>query len=310
MPALIALLVFASVAVVAVVFLGLFFSEERRVTKALRTVSAWEVQQASEAEPLIRPFRSRVLRPSIDRVIGGVRALLPADASERVRRKLVLAGDDRRLTSEGFVALRIASVLAGLALGLGPLLLTHLRLTPLSAVLFIAIVAAGYAAPGVWLDHAIARRQEKVRRALPDMLDMLTISVQAGLGFDMALVRLIQNTRGPLAEEFGRMLAEVQAGGTRRDALRHLGERTEVPELDNFITAMVQADMFGVSVSAILQAQSRELRKKRRQVVEEKAQKAPVKMVFPIILCMLPATLLVVLGPAIIAIGRTFGVIH
>jgi tight adherence protein C len=103
------------------------------------------------------------------------------------------------------------------------------------------------------------------------------------------------------------MLNEVQAGASRRDALRHLAERTDVAELNNFISAMVQADVFGVSVTGILQAQSMELRKKRRQFVEEAAQKAPVKMVFPIILCMLPATMLVVLGPAVIAIGHTFG---
>jgi len=179
-----------------------------------------------------------------------------------------------------------------------------------TVLLVLASSVAGYLAPIVWLDALTKKRQNRIRRALPDMMDMLTISVQAGLGFDMALVKLVRNTTGPLAEEFGRMLSEVQAGMSRRDALRHLGERTDTPELDAFITAMVQADVFGVSVSGILQAQALELRKKRRQLIEERAQKAPVKMVFPIILCMLPATMLVVLGPAIISIGRTFGLVQ
>jgi tight adherence protein C len=161
----------------------------------------------------------------------------------------------------------------------------------------------------VWIDELKRRRQNKIRLALPDMLDMLTISVQAGLGFDMALTKLVRNTAGPLAEEFARMLSEVQAGVSRRDGLRHLGERSDVPELNNFIMAMVQAEVFGVSVSGILQTQAAELRKRRHQRAEELGQKAPVKMVFPIILCMLPATMLVILGPAIISVGKAFGII-
>lgn len=308
MQAIIVLLVFASAGTLAYAFLHMFFSEERQVTRVLRTVSEWEAGQAADAEPLLRPFRSRVLAPAVRGAGNRMRRLFPADAEARLQHRLEMAGSPGGFTPENVVALQLAGAVVTPLVVIGLLALLGAGVSFVTLLVVTASCAAGYVAPTVWVDRAKKKRQAHIRRALPDMMDMLTISVQAGLGFDMALVKLVRNTSGPLAEEFGRMLNEVQAGATRRDALRHLGDRTEVPELDNFITAMVQADVFGVSVSAILQAQSLELRKRRRQFVEEEAQKAPVKMVFPIIFCMLPATMLVVLGPAVIAIGRTFGI--
>jgi tight adherence protein C len=139
------------------------------------------------------------------------------------------------------------------------------------------------------------------------MLDMLTISVEAGLGFDQAMAKLVRNSTGPLAKEFARMLQEVQAGVERNQALRHMAQRADVSDLNAFITAIIQADVFGVSVSSVLRTQAKEMRLKRRQYAEEQAQKAPVKLVFPLILCILPATILVILGPAVVSIGRAFG---
>lgn len=307
MELVIAALAFASVGTLAFAFLQMVFSEERQVTRALRSVSAWESGQAEEAEPLLRPFRRRVLSPVVQGAADRLRRLFPVEVEARMRRRIELAGSPGRLSPENFVALQLAAAIVLPLLIVTLLALLGAGVSVFTVVLVTASAAAGYVAPGLWIDQMRKRRENRIRRALPDMMDMLTISVQAGLGFDMALVKLVRNASGPLAEEFGRMLNEVQAGGSRRDALRHLAERTDVAELGNFITAMIQADVFGVSVSGILQAQSLELRKKRRQMVEERAQKAPVKMVFPIIFCMLPATMLVVLGPAVIAIGRTFG---
>ena len=135
---------------------------------------------------------------------------------------------------------------------------------------------------------------------------MLTISVEAGLGFDQSVSKYVQNASGPLAEEFGMTLHEIQAGKSRRDALRALGDRASVAELRAFIMAIVQADVFGVSISEVLRTQSHEMRLKRRQRAEELSQKAPAKMVFPLILCIMPATLIVVMGPAIIKIASAF----
>jgi tight adherence protein C len=309
MQLIITALVFVSLATLAFAFLHMVFSEERHVTRALRAVSAWEAQQAEDAEPLLRPFRSRVLSPIVRGVWERVRGLFSAEAQTRTVQRLEKAGNPAGLTPESVVALQLAGAITAPLLFAVLLAVLRTGVSTVTVAIVVAACVAGYLAPVMWIDRQGKKRQDRIRRALPDMMDMLTISVQAGLGFDMALVKLVRNTTGPLAEEFGRMLSEVQAGMTRRDALRHLGDRTDVPELDNFITAMVQADVFGVSVSGILQAQSLELRKKRRQLIEEQAQKAPVKMVFPIIFCMLPATMLVVLGPAVISIGRTFGLV-
>jgi tight adherence protein C len=175
--------------------------------------------------------------------------------------------------------------------------------------LVTALAAAGIAflLPLMWISMKASSRQDKIRKELPDMLDMLLISVEAGLGFDAAVAKIVMRTSGPIGEEFGRMLQDSQAGLSRREALRGLADRNNVPELNAFIMAMVQADVFGISVSNILRAQSRELRVKRRQRAQEMAQKAPAKMVFPLILCVLPATLIVLMGPAVISIGRAFG---
>jgi tight adherence protein C len=309
MQILVAGLVFLAVGLLAFMLIGTVFSEERQVQRALRNVSEWEAQQAGEAEPLVKPFRARVIAPMMHRMGIGIGGAVPSTSRSRKQRALDLAGNPGGLTPEGMIAWSITGAVVA------PILATVLALVllgGLSVVSLVFILAAsvgGYLIPTFWVDNLKRRRQDKLRLALPDMLDMLTISVQAGLGFDMALTKLVRNTSGPLAEEFGRMLSEVQAGVSRRDGLRHLGERTDVAELDNFIVAMVQADVFGVSVSGILQTQAAELRKKRQQRAEEMGQKAPVKMVFPIILCMLPATMLVILGPAIISVGKAFGII-
>jgi len=306
---LIAALVFLSVALFITSVTLLAFSEERKVTRALHNVSDWESQQASIAEPMLRPFHDRVLSPVATAVSRTLRGVVPEDASARLQHTLDLAGNPRGLTPEGVTGLRIALAVVVFVLTAGGFAFSGRGISLMAVTVTFALTAVAALAPGFWLDYLRKRRQDEIRRALPDMLDMLTISVQAGLGFDTALAKLVRTTDGPLPREFARMLREVQAGVTRRDAFRHMGERTDVPELNNFIVAMVQADVFGVSISGILHTQSSELRKKRRAFAEEKAQKAPVQMVFPIILCILPATMLVILGPAVISIGKAFGLI-
>jgi tight adherence protein C len=306
---LVPLLVFLAVGALAFVLLALIFSEERKVARALRNVSVWESQQAGEAEPLLRPFHARVVSPITGAIGASLGGLLPSNSRARMQHTLDLAGNPGGVAPEGVLALSIASAIACPVVAAGIVLLLRGGFTALSVVFILAAAVGGYLVPTFWIDELKRKRQDQIRLALPDMLDMLTISVQAGLGFDMALTKLVRNTSGPLAQEFAHMLAEVQAGVSRRDGLRHLGERTDVPELGNFIMAMIQAEVFGVSVSGILRSQAVELRKKRQQRAEELGQKAPVKMVFPIILCMLPATMLVILGPAVISVGRAFGIV-
>jgi tight adherence protein C len=164
----------------------------------------------------------------------------------------------------------------------------------------------GYLIPGAGLGQKAINRQEAIRRAMPDTMDLLTIAVEAGLGFDAALAHVRRNVPGPLSDEIGRMLQEIQLGIPRVDAFRDLAGRTDVEELRAFVLAMVQADTFGISIAKVLRAQSKELRMKRRQRAEEKAQKIAVKLLFPLIFCILPSMFIVLLGPGIIRLVRTF----
>ena len=164
----------------------------------------------------------------------------------------------------------------------------------------------GYYLPEWVLRSRSGKRQGAMRRALPDALDLLSITVEAGLGFDAAVSRVSKQAGGPLGEELYRVLQEMQIGKSRADALRDLGERTTIPELKSFVLAMIQADIFGISIAKVLHVQANEMRVKRRQRAEEKAQKVPVKIVFPLLTCIFPSLLVVLLGPAAISIYRAF----
>jgi tight adherence protein C len=174
-------------------------------------------------------------------------------------------------------------------------------------LLFALIGAAvGFLLPDILLRNAGQHRQEKLLNGLPDTLDMLTVCVEAGLGFDSALGRVATNTEGPMAEECARVMQEMQFGKSRTEALRSLADRTSVPEIKSFVSALIQASELGISVGTVLREQAVEMRIRRRQRAEEKAQKLPVKILLPLITCLLPAMFVVVLGPAAIKIVHTF----
>ena len=250
-------------------------------------------------------FTERVLFPLLSRTQSMGRRLTPEDASERIREKLELAGNPFGWTVERVMAGKVIGFAAALVVSLTLALIMGLSfLTTLGFVVIVSLV--GYMAPNMYLYQQTFDRSEKLQRALPDAIDLLTISVESGLGFDAACAQVARNTEGPLSEEFARMLQEMQIGRGRSEALRSLAERTNLPDLRSFVSAMVQADAFGIPVGQVLRVQSSEIRVKRRQWAEEMAQKVPVKILVPLIFCILPCLFIAVLGPAGISIMNSF----
>jgi tight adherence protein C len=193
-------------------------------------------------------------------------------------------------------------VVLWLMLGLNPLGMTGKSQLAVTLMLVFALAVG----PDASLNRKVEDRQRRILRQLPDILDLLTISVEAGLGFEQALDRTIGAVPGPLTDEFARMLGETRAGASRAEAMRALEARIDVPEVRSFVLAVLQADTFGISIGRVMRAQADEMRIRRRQLAQEKAQKAPVKMLIPMVFCVFPALFVVVIGPAMINIKNNF----
>jgi tight adherence protein C len=282
----------------------------RRNPEVARSLAAVESMRAGSGlireQQLAAPFGERVLDPALRQFVRLGRKFTPDERMQMVRHRLDLAGNPTGWDADRVVGLKALCLVVGLTFGL--------LLPPLFAVGALATLATvavgtvgGWYAPGIWLYQVAYNRSERIRRELPDALDLMTISVEAGLAFDAALSQVATHTRGPLAREFFRVLQEMQIGTGRARAMQALGERTDVPELRSFLSAMVQADEFGVPVATVLRVQASEMRVKRSQRAEELAQKVPVKIIFPLILCIMPCLFIVVLGPAAITLMQNFG---
>ena len=284
---------------------GAMTSERKQVSRSLAAVQAIHAVRNPVQQELSKPFGERVLAPGMTRLTQLGRRLTPGDQVARIRHRLELAGNPTGWDVDRIVAFKMLGLFVGSILGLALPLLLGAGLLPMIG--FGAILGlTGYFGPNLALYQAGYNRREQMRRELPDALDLLTISVEAGLAFDAALSQVARNTTGPLAEEFFRVLQEMQIGLGRSEAMRALGDRTELPELRGFITSMVQADAFGIPIAQVLRVQAREMRTKRTQRAEELAQKVPVKILFPLIFCILPALFVVILGPAVIQIFQSF----
>ncbi|MFC6238795.1 type II secretion system F family protein [Longivirga aurantiaca] len=296
----------------AAVFLGivgvfLAFAGGREQTGVARSLAAVEAIRAapkSMRDDLDKPFGERVGQPFFAGLTRLGRRFTPSDQTARMRRRLDLAGNPPGWDSDRIIAFKMLGLIVGGALGFFlPLLLG----SPLWAVVLgIGLALLGFWVPNIVLYQTAYNRSERILKDLPDALDLLVISVESGLGFDAALSQVARNTEGPLAEEFFRVLQEMQLGTSRADSLRALGERSDVSDLRGFITAMVQADSFGIPVANVLRIQAREMRTRRSQRAEEAAQKVPVKILFPLIFCILPVLFIAILGPAVIQIADAF----
>lgn len=299
---------------IALVFLALFLGlasfgglakESTGVNRSLSVIQALTDAPEEMKAELDAPFAERVLLPLLTRVQGVGRRLTPADASDRIRAKLDRAGNPPGWTTERVSAAKVVGFAAAVVIALLLALMMGLAfLTTMGVVVVGAVI--GYMAPDFYLYQKGYDRADQMQKSLPDAIDLLTISVESGLGFDAAVQQVARNTEGPLADEFARLLQEMQIGRGRSDALRSMAERTNLADLRTFVGAMVQADAFGIPIGQVLRVQSSEIRVKKRQWAEEMAQKVPVKILLPLIFCILPCLFIAVLGPAGITIMDAF----
>ena len=280
-------------------------AEASGVGKSLAVLQAMTSAPKELTDEIDRPFSERVWEPLQARTLGLGRRLSGADSAERIRRKLDLAGNPPGWTVDRVPSGKIVGAVAGLVVAL----LFSLMLgagTPVRIAVVLGGLVVGFFGPNLYLYQKAYDRSLQIQRDLPDAIDLMTISVESGLGFDAAVQQVSRNTDGPLAEEFSRVLREMQIGQGRAAALRAMSDRTNVADLKSFVSSMVQADSFGVPVGQVLRVQSSEMRVKRRQRAEEKAQQVPVKITVPLIFCILPCLFVAVMGPAVISIMDSF----
>jgi tight adherence protein C len=259
-----------------------------------------EVVSLEELE-LSQPFTQRILVPMIDAGAQFITRFTPQQTLEQTRHRLELAGNPNNWSAAEFWGLRVVAtvVLGGLIF-----LLMSLSGQPFGKRLLLggAAAAIGFLYPQIWLNSRIRSRQAAILKALPDALDLLTICVEAGLGFDAAMQRVSEKWDDPLSQEFGRVIRDIGLGRARRDGLRDMADRMEVPDVTSFVAAIIQTEQLGVSIAKVLRIQSDQMRIKRRQRAEEKAHQAPIKMLFPLVFLIFPTIYIVLLGPAILTV--------
>jgi tight adherence protein C len=250
-----------------------------------------------------KPFNERVTAPAAAWLASVARTLSGANWARNTAVRLDRAGNPAGWTAERILAAKSLFAVGAATLVAGVLLLAS---SPLPALLWGALFGVGgFFVPDLLVLNKAQQRAEAIQRALPDAIDLLTITVESGLTFDAGLAQVARNTSGPLAQEFTRVLKEIQIGSARAAALRAMAERTDVEDLRIFLNSMVQAEKLGIPIADVLRVQSAEMRIKRSQRIEEQAMKLPVKLVFPLLLGVMPALFVVILGPAIISIYQT-----
>lgn len=276
---------------------------ERLKARSVRRATDYGHIRVRTSERELMRFRERVLVPAASRLAAIPLKLSPRTSVEAIAGKLVAAGLASRLDARGFLAIKggatIAAGLTGFALGASGSATNALLLTP-------AFAAIGFIAPDWILTMKMRARREEIRGELPDALDLLAVSVEAGLGFDGAVTKLTEHMSGPLIDEFALTLNEIRVGESRQVALKKMAARVDATELSNFVRAVVQAEQLGISLGRILRVQAADTRLRRQAAAEEKAMKAPIKMLFPTVIFIFPSMFIVVLGPAMLTILKAF----
>lgn len=307
MPFILAGLMFAVAA--GILVLGLRRPSSVLIRERLESIgpTGKPVVRGLEEIELSKPFQDRILKPLLASFARVTRRLSPGTTLDKTEQKLAQAGNPRGLNVESFYGLKgVLAIVAVLVIGLlmylnaVPGMLPYPPDAPAAALERAAIaLVVGFFLPDLWIRDEVKRRQKRILKALPDTIDIIAISVEAGLGFDAAVQRVAAKVRGDLALEFERYLLELRVGKGKREALRNIIWRTGVADLSQFITAIIQADQLGVSITNVLRIQSAQMRQRRRQRAEELAHKAPIKMLFPMALFIFPAIFVVILGPIV-----------
>lgn len=299
--ALISACVFGSVMLITS---GLFARKETSAIEArIADFRNRSVFQEDGEIDLSLPFVERVLKPSVEGMARAMSRVLPASLVADVQKQLVMAGNPMKLNT--FLTFWAVAMATFAAMGLMMFAVLPNSLIFQKVMIGASMTALGWMAPRMWLKAQVKARQKLIIKALPDALDLVTTCVEAGLGLDAALARVSEKSSGPLAMELGRMLRDVAMGKLRKEALTEMAERCGVEELSSFINSVIQAEQLGVGIAQVLRVQSDQLRVKRRQRAEQAAHEAPIKMLFPLVLFIFPAFLMVILGPAAIRIAQS-----
>jgi len=302
-------LIIGAVVVVGAIILILVALGSRKPSDSLQSrlaeYSMRETPATLEEIELSMPFRERVLAPLLGRTSGFATRFTPAKTLESTRHKLDLAGNPNNWSPSEFFGIRVIACIALGALIFFVLSLAAVELFPNRVLFTLLFAVLGYMLPALWLGNKISTRKNSVIKSLPDALDLLTICVEAGLGFDQAMQKVAEKWEDELSRSFARVLHEVRLGKIRREALRDMAERLDVSDVTSFIAAVIQAEQLGVSIAKVLRIQSDQMRVRRRQRAEEKAHQAPVKMLFPMVFLIFPAIWVVLLGPAILQVMAT-----
>ena len=292
--------------VIFVIIVRMSLPRGNAVTIEERLSNFVERPASLEELELQQPFYDRVIKPMVAGVARLLGRLTPAAGMEKLRQKLVLAGNPYNMGTTEFTGARImaAAILGGLTF-FGSIVLAA---GPLNMLMYTGVMALiGYLLPSFWLGSKIKARQKAILKTLPDAIDLMTISVEAGLAFDGAMQRVADKWDNELGHEFKRAISEMRVGKTKRDVLHEMVLRTAVPDLSTFVASIIQADQLGVSIAKVLRIQSEQMRIRRRQRAEEKAHKAPILMMIPMVFLIFPSTYIVLLGPAVPKVMNAFG---
>lgn len=303
MPVLIFLLTFASCFLLAHSVLAVVSRGELIISTRLRNIK--DPRARKENDELDQPLLTRVVRPMLDQMGRIMMRVTPKELISSLENKVTRAGNPWDLTVRDWLNIQ-AVLVAGIPL-ITFIALRNSGIPTGSLILFLVSEAAlGFVLPGFILGKMITARQKIILKTLPDVIDLITVIVEAGLGFDGALMKVVEKKPGPLADEFDRVLQEIRVGRKKKDALRDMSQRLDIQDFTAFVGAIIQAEQFGVSIAQVLRIQSGQIRLKRKQRAQERAMKVPVKMLIPMVVFIFPTLFVVLLGPIVIKLIEQF----